>query len=301
MPIYSTDYLASRLFYYVGQLIAYSFAHGQIGFVGMSPAICSFLVHGSIDGSCGLMAINDIADYQLREIIERLSNGNLMLLSICFSRFFHLSQECSNFLVNSYPTPRTSQDIWSLPLKFLSRYLPRHTLDQLYKLHVRPHLDYGDVIFHTPAKLCEFSHNEILTSSMEKLESVQYSAALAVTGTWRGTSRANLYAELGWESLNLRRWSRRLKLLYKIVNNLTPSYMTEPIPLLQQSHYTLRNPDVIGRIRARTEKFKCSFYPSCLTEWNELDPEIRLAPSVTVFKKTFVDYPPPCKICFWDS
>ena len=33
-------------------------------------------------------------------------------------------------------------------LKFLSRYLPRHTLDQLYELHVRPHLDYGDVIFH---------------------------------------------------------------------------------------------------------------------------------------------------------
>ena len=28
-------------------------------------------------------------------------------------------------------------------LKFLSRYLPRHTLDQLYKLHVRPHQDYG--------------------------------------------------------------------------------------------------------------------------------------------------------------
>ena len=88
-------------------------------------------------------------------------------------------------------------------LKFLSRYLPRHTLDQLYKLHVRPRLDYGDVIFHTPAKLCEFSHNKILTTSMEKLESIQYSAALAVTGAWKGTLRANLYAELGWESLNL--------------------------------------------------------------------------------------------------
>ena len=138
-------------------------------------------------------------------------------------------------------------------LKFLSRYLPRHTLSELCKLHVRPHLDYGDVIYHNPAKLCEFSHNKILTSSMEKLESVQYSAALAVTGTWRGTLRANLYAELGWESLNLRRWSRRLTLLYKIVNNLTPSYMTEPI---QQSNYTLRNPDVIGRIRARTAKIQ---------------------------------------------
>ena len=170
-------------------------------------------------------------------------------------------------------------------LKFLSRYLPRHTLNELYMLHVHPHLDYGDVIYHTPGK-CKFSHNEILISSMEKLESVQYSAALAVTGTWRGgTSRANLYAELGWESLNLRRWSRPLTLLYKIVNNLTSSYMTEPTPRLQQSNYTLRNPDVIGRIRARTEKFKSSFCPSCLTEWNELDPEIRLAPSVTVFKK----------------
>ena len=32
-------------------------------------------------------------------------------------------------------------------LKFLSRYLPKHTLNELYKLHVRPHLDYGGVIY----------------------------------------------------------------------------------------------------------------------------------------------------------
>ena len=90
-----------------------------------------------------------------------------------------------------------------------------------------------------------------------------------------------------------------LALLYKIVNNITPSYMAEPIPPLQQSHYTLRNPDVIGRIRARTEKFRSSFHPSCLTEWNELDPEIRLAPSVTVFKKKLLSIiRPPVKSVF---
>ena len=44
---------------------------------------------------------------------------------------------------------------------------------------------------------------------MEKLEQIQYSAALAITGAWRGTSREKLYDELGWESLNLRRWSKR--------------------------------------------------------------------------------------------
>ena len=44
-------------------------------------------------------------------------------------------------------------------LKYLSKYLPRHTLNELYKLYVRPHLDYGDVIYHIPSKVCEFSQN----------------------------------------------------------------------------------------------------------------------------------------------
>ena len=41
--------------------------------------------------------------------------------------------------------------------------------------------------------------NSLMTSSnlIGKLESDQYSAALAVKGAWRGTSREKLYAELG--------------------------------------------------------------------------------------------------------
>ena len=107
-------------------------------------------------------------------------------------------------------------------LKYLSKYLPRHTLNELYKLYVRPHLDYGDVIYHIPAKICEFSQNTFLPDLMEKIESVQYSAALAITGTWKGTSRQKLHADLGWESLSSRRWSRRHTLFYKIINNLAP-------------------------------------------------------------------------------
>ena len=95
-------------------------------------------------------------------------------------------------------------------LKYLSKYMPRHTLNELYKLYVRPHLDYGDGIYHIPAKVCEFSQNILLQNLMEKLESVQYSAALALSGAWWGTSREKLYTELGWESLRSRRWSRRL-------------------------------------------------------------------------------------------
>ena len=45
---------------------------------------------------------------------------------------------------------------------------------------------------------------------MEKLESLQYQAGLAVTGAWKGTNRDKIYEELGWEPLHLRRWFRRL-------------------------------------------------------------------------------------------
>ena len=67
--------------------------------------------------------------------------------------------------------------------KYLSKYLSRHTLNEIYKLYVRPHMDYDDVIYHIPGKVCDFSGNFILPNLMKKLESVQYSAALAVTGT----------------------------------------------------------------------------------------------------------------------
>ena len=57
--------------------------------------------------------------------------------------------------------------------------------------------DYGDVLYHIPANICDVSHNITLPKLVDKLESVQYLAALAITGTWSGTSRDKLYLELG--------------------------------------------------------------------------------------------------------
>ena len=47
---------------------------------------------------------------------------------------------------------------------------------------MRPHLDYGDVIYHVPAKICNYSQDIILSNLMQKVELVQYSAVLAITG-----------------------------------------------------------------------------------------------------------------------
>ena len=71
-------------------------------------------------------------------------------------------------------------------------------------------------------------------------------------------------------------WVRRLDRATLLANS--GNRTMDPIPQLHQSYYSLRKRDVVGRIMARTEKFKSSFYPHCLCEWNDIEP--KLAPSV---------------------
>ena len=79
-------------------------------------------------------------------------------------------------------------------------FLPRFTLINIYKAYA---------------------------SLSQMIESVQYNAALAITGAIRGSSREKLYHELGLESLRDRRWYRKLCFYYKITHNDCPPYLTE--------------------------------------------------------------------------
>ena len=88
-------------------------------------------------------------------------------------------------------------------IRFLSKYATRDVLDQIYKLYMRPQLDYGDII-------CHKYDPEFKLDSTKRLESTQYSAALAVSGAWRGTNTDKIYEELGWEIIYYRRWSMSL-------------------------------------------------------------------------------------------
>ena len=81
-------------------------------------------------------------------------------------------------------------------IKKLRHSLPRKSLITIYKAFLRPLIDYGDIIYDQPP-------NE---SFCEKLESVQYKAALAITGATQGTSHEKIYKELGLESLKNRKW-----------------------------------------------------------------------------------------------
>ena len=72
------------------------------------------------------------------------------------------------------------------------------------------------------------------------IESVQYNAALAITGAIHGSSREKLYQELCFKSLYNRRWCRKLCFYYKIQHNNCPPYLTELLPTMKTSCYSLR-------------------------------------------------------------
>ena len=77
--------------------------------------------------------------------------------------------------------------------------LPRLPLLTIYKSY-RPRLDYRDVIYDQACNV----------SFYQKLESLQYNSALAITGAIRGMSTEKLYNEPGLETLEKRRWYRKL-------------------------------------------------------------------------------------------
>ena len=64
-------------------------------------------------------------------------------------------------------------------LRKLQNLLPRTALITIYKVFVRPHFDYDDILYNQAFNL----------SIHQKLEFIQYRACLAMTRAIRGTSR----------------------------------------------------------------------------------------------------------------
>ena len=79
---------------------------------------------------------------------------------------------------------------------------------------------------------------------MSKIEAVQYNASLAITGAIKGTSKIKLYYELGLESLEFRRWFRKLCLFYKIKKTGLPEYLFNMIPQSNHQYNTWSIEDV---------------------------------------------------------
>ena len=142
----------------------------------------------------------------------------------------------------------------------------------IYESFVRPHLDYGNIIYDQP-------NNSTLSN---KIESIQYNAVLAITNPISGTCRDKLYQGLCLESLQNGRWLRWLCYFQKILSTKLPPYLCNLTPPLQRSH---RNPGCLKALQCRAELFQNSFLPYSVNNWNKLDPSIRCAESHSMYQK----------------
>ena len=104
-------------------------------------------------------------------------------------------------------------------------------IGQKIKSLIRPHLEYGDILYDKP------DHENF----QNKIEKVQYKAYLAIIGAIQGTSREKLYEELGLHSLVERHRRNKLIFFYKIVNGLLSDYLYSYLNFSSQQNYPLRS------------------------------------------------------------
>ena len=214
------------------------------------------------------MPFNPDLNTQAQEIIfstklNKLSHSKIVFNSapvVCTDWQKHLGMyldKALNFNLHiKEKMPKTMKGIGVI--QKLNKTLPRHSLIAIYQLFVRPHLDYGDIIYDQP-------NNESFTQKMER---IQFKASLAMPGAIKGTSQSKLYSELGFESLKFRHWFRKLCIFFKLKASGLPEYLFDFIPQnnhLCNTHFL----EDVTTFYSRTDAFKYSFFPSTILECNK--------------------------------
>ena len=158
-------------------------------------------------------------------------------------------------------------------LRTLKFHLNRSCLEKLYITFIRPLLEYSDVLW-----------DNCTAEQSNELEAIQIEAARIVTGATKLCNIAKLYNDLKWDTLSNRRRKHKLVLFYKMKQKITPSYLTNLIPIPQENRYPLRNRNDIPTIQTRTSLYQESFLPSVIRQWNLLPENVKSSQTLPIFK-----------------
>ena len=158
-------------------------------------------------------------------------------------------------------------------LKHINFKVPRLVKRQIYISYVRPLLEYGAELFDS----CTIEQDH-------SLEVVQRQFCLIITGAYKATKYEMLLRECAIESLQSRQKTKKLVLMYKIVNALSPKYLQETLPRQSNVHYSFRNNRNIQQFLCKKDFFYESFFPSSIRLWNNLNFNLRDIQSLNEFK-----------------
>lgn len=163
-------------------------------------------------------------------------------------------------------------------LGFIRRNLkgcPERLRELAYITLIRPSVEYASSVW-----------DPLTRQEIDKLEKIQNRAARFVKGQSRyrrdkGVTSAELVGILKWDSLENRRKTARLTMLYKAVNGV----VALPLNMLQRADSRVRgSAQNFKHLKARKAAFSNSFFPRTVREWNQLPLDVKLAPSTAAFK-----------------
>ena len=166
-------------------------------------------------------------------------------------------------------------------LKYSKKFLPLLTIQSMYKSLVEPYLRYCCPVWGSCG-----------STAINELQKLQNRAARIVTNSRYDASAKPIIKKLGWHTVSEMIQMETLSMVYKSINDLAPTYLTEMFSRLSDSSKReLRNTrsDLEIPMRKSANGQKCFSYKGA-TMWNRLSQESKLSPTLKTFKKSIANH-----------
>ena len=165
-------------------------------------------------------------------------------------------------------------------LNRIKHYLPIPTRKLFYSAYILPHMDYCCTVWG--------NINSSLTESMIKL---QKRAARIILDKGIDTPSKEMFKQLSWMEFPERVTFQKAVMMYKIFNNLTPSYLPNYFKFTSEIHKrSLRSTteNLLHIPKPNTELYRNSLAYSGSKIWNAIPEHIKQCTSVENFKKGYL-------------
>ena len=163
-------------------------------------------------------------------------------------------------------------------LKTVKPYLDRNTLQIIYNAIVSSHLNYCDIVW----------DNCGVTLS-NKLQKIQNRGARIINDTpWHSSGRENL-TRLNWQSLENKREDNTAKMMFRILNNRAPPYLSDKFSYTEHRYNTRQSELNVNKIRPHSDSGKRTFLFRGAQVWNSLSEGIKSSNSIIGFNNGLRD------------
>ena len=166
-------------------------------------------------------------------------------------------------------------------LKYSKKYLPLLTIQCMYKSLVEPYFRYCCPVWGSCG-----------STAINELQKLQNRAARIVTNSRYDASAKPIIKKLGWHTVSEIIQMETLSMVYKSINDLAPTYLTEMFSRLSDTYKReLRNTrsDLEIPMRKSANGQKCFSYKGAKM-WNCLSLESKLPPTLKTFKKSIANH-----------